>query len=473
MRVVLPKTTDEAMPAWRDLLRWPLLGPVLRWRWGRAGFQVGLLLVALLMVYDGFTGPREPHRNLATVLAWVHYRGLLLLALLSLGNVFCMACPFSLLRTVGRRLSVAGWRWPRPLRTKGVAVAFLFLIFFLYEWLDLWAWPWGTAWVILAYFAAAFVLEALFQESAFCKYVCPLGHFNYVHAALAGVQVQARNSEVCRTCPGKECVRGTERVPGCGTLLFVPQMRGNFDCTLCLDCARACPYDNVALAVRSPLAEVADPDAWPRRWDVAFLVFFLLAASLVNALGMTPPAYDVLDWLARWGLSHEGGRLLVLFAVLNLGAPLAVMALLVRWHRRFLPHRRANLALSRLAPALVPLSFGIWAAHYGYHFWSTAWVLVPVLQEFARSHGLNWGSPRWEPVFLLPPGWWYPLQVLLVLAGFGLTLWSLTRRAQKAFPHTDRQALLFPWVVLAMLVAWAAIALFALPMEMRGSPLGH
>ena len=34
--------------------------------------------------------------------------------------------------------------------------------------------------------------------------------------------------------------------------LFPPTLRTNLDCVFCLDCARACPYDNVALAVRPP-----------------------------------------------------------------------------------------------------------------------------------------------------------------------------------------------------------------------------
>lgn len=41
-----------------DLLHAPLLGRLLRWRWGRLVFQIPLLLVALLMVYDGLTGRR-------------------------------------------------------------------------------------------------------------------------------------------------------------------------------------------------------------------------------------------------------------------------------------------------------------------------------------------------------------------------------------------------------------------------------
>ena len=127
-----------------------------------------------------------------------------------------------------------------------VFVGFLFA----YEWLDLWASPALTAWVIIGYFVGAFVLEAAFAESPFCKYVCPLGTFNFATATLSPTQITVRDHDVCRTCVGKECVNGSPTVLGCGTELFPPTLRSNLDCILCLDCARACPYDNVALAIR-------------------------------------------------------------------------------------------------------------------------------------------------------------------------------------------------------------------------------
>jgi polyferredoxin len=165
-----------------------------------------------------------------------------------------------------------------------MAIATFVLLLLLYEWLDLWASPWLTAWLAVAYFAAAFLLEALFRESAFCKYVCPLGTFNFLGAAISPTQITVHDREVCRTCPGKECVNGSTVVAGCGTLLFPPQISGNMDCVFCLDCARACPYDNVALAPRSPLAELANPASWPLRWDLGLLALVFAFSALGQRL---------------------------------------------------------------------------------------------------------------------------------------------------------------------------------------------
>ncbi len=102
-----------------DLLRWPIVGRFLKWRHARLALQVPLLLLAGLMLFDGFLGPQLAPKNLATVGAWLQYRGLVVLALLVAGNLFCMACPFMLPRRLGRlirRRWLAGGRPGRQQR---------------------------------------------------------------------------------------------------------------------------------------------------------------------------------------------------------------------------------------------------------------------------------------------------------------------------------------------------------------------
>src|SRR5690606_10552642 len=130
----------------------------------------------------------------------VHYRGFIILALLLAGNLFCAGCPFILPRKLARWLGRPTRRWPKALRNKWLAVASLLAILFLYELYDLWSSPWLTAWMVVAYFAAAFVLEALFTRDSFCKYVCPLGTFNFLYSTASPLQITSRNLDRCRTC---------------------------------------------------------------------------------------------------------------------------------------------------------------------------------------------------------------------------------------------------------------------------------
>ena len=106
-RLLLPiigQPAPRAGPASFDLLLVPLLGRFLRWRHARVCLQLPLLLLAVLIVFDGFLGPPVAGMNLAGVLPWIHWRGLVVLGLLVCGNVFCMACPFMLPRAIARRV---------------------------------------------------------------------------------------------------------------------------------------------------------------------------------------------------------------------------------------------------------------------------------------------------------------------------------------------------------------------------------
>ena len=77
-----------------------------------------MAFLAVIVIFDGLVGPQLSPMNLAGILPWIHWRGMLILSLLVAGNVFCMACPFTLTRDLGRRLLPARLRWPRQLRSK-------------------------------------------------------------------------------------------------------------------------------------------------------------------------------------------------------------------------------------------------------------------------------------------------------------------------------------------------------------------
>ena len=457
-----------------DLLRTPVLGRLLKWRWGRLVFQLLLLAVAALVLYDGFTGPQLAPANSATVLAWIHYRGLVILGLLLVGNLFCSACPFTLPRTLARRFSLAGRRWPRRLRNKWVSLAGLLIFFWIYESLDLWASPWLTAWLVVAYFVGSFLLEALFAESPFCKYVCPLGAFNFVQSTMSPLQITARSPALCLDCQGKECVRGSARVPGCGTELYVPMIQSNMDCTLCLDCARACPYDNVALQLRPPLRE-ATSTRWPVRWDLSMLVFALTFMALANAFGMVPPIYAVQDWMAgSLGLTSPALQLLLIQGTLTLVLP-GLLLLGAAWASNRAAGGSSGATrqamAARYAPTFIPLGLGFWVAHYGFHLAIGGLTIIPVLQALLQDHGLALfgGRPAWGMGALLPAEVIFPLQVVAVMLGFCAALYSQARQALRHAPPRPALRQLLPWALLAFLLTLAALQLFNLPMEMRGT----
>jgi polyferredoxin len=262
------------------------------------------LFLAGLVIYDGFRGPQAGAMNLAGVLPWIHWRGLVVLALLAAGNVFCMGCPFTLPRTLARCWLPARWNWPRRLRNKWPAVLLLVLFFWAYEALALWDRPWWTACLTLGYFAAAFAIDGLFRGASFCKYLCPIGQFNFVQSLASPLEVKARDPAVCASCRTKDCIRGRGGIPGCELHLFLPRKAGNMDCTACLDCVHACPHDNVGLIAGLPTAELwhdlprSGVGRFGRRPDLAALVLVLVFGAFANAAGMVGPITEGQERLA-------------------------------------------------------------------------------------------------------------------------------------------------------------------------------
>ena len=127
------------------------------------------------------------------------------------GNVFCMACPFMVPRTLARRWLPRGRSWPRWLRNKWLAVVLLVGFLWAYEAFALWDSPWWTAWIVLAYFAAAFVIDGFFRGASFCKYVCPIGQFNFVQSLISPLRNQGARPDRLRIVPDQGLHPGQRR----------------------------------------------------------------------------------------------------------------------------------------------------------------------------------------------------------------------------------------------------------------------
>lgn len=486
-------STTSSPPAGLDLLRLPLLGRLLRWRHARLMLQLPLLLLAVVLVLHGLFGPELAPKNLATLLTWVHFRGLLVIAVLAAGNVFCLACPLLLPRELARRFFRPPFTWPRQLRNKWLAIALFAGILFCYEYFSLWGTPVGTVWLIVGYFLAALIVDALFRHASFCKWLCPIGQFNFLASTLSPFEVQVRDQTVCQGCKTKDCIRGTPspqattsgRIPlpviqrGCELALFLPRKVGNLDCTFCLDCVHACPHDNVAIAARVPGEELAvegtrsglgDPH---RRPDLAVLATLFLFGALVNAFGMVSPVYAFMSWLSQLtGITGRGGLLGILFGLGLVVEPVVLLGLAAWVTRRLTDERKSLLVvITRYAYSLVPLGVGVWAAHYAFHFLTGVLTVVPVTQNAVAELGVPLlGRPQWQ-LGGLPERYVYPIELGLLslgLLGSWLTAWRL---GQKAHP-TRPLAVFAPWAVLHLLLWVAALWLLSQPMEMRGTFLG-
>lgn len=484
-----------------DLLRVPLLGALLSRRSIRTALRVAMLMGAIAVVVDGFSGPEEAPMNLAGTLPWTHWRGATVLLLLVGGNFLCMACPFVLPRMAARRFARASARRESPraeraerapgsasralaaaaplLRSKWLAVGVLVAWLVVYEAFDLWASPWATALLVACYFGAAVLVDSLARSGAFCKWVCPLGQFHFVQSTLSPLTVAARDPGVCATCTTHDCLRGNSRADGCALDLFVPRKQGNLDCTFCLDCADACPHGNVGVLTSSIGGELRS-DAWrsslgrpSRRADLSAVAIVLSAGAIVNAAGMTAP---MLDLIARSAAALSMPRWVAASALVagSIGAIAALAALAAApgrgWSRRF----------AAVGLAMAPLGAAMWLVHFSFHLvtsWTTAW---PVSVRAVRDLGVGTMEPAWsDSCCTNPPEWLLPASLLALSLGLSLSIWTLARRcashagAASAVAAAESRVTRIAVRLLGslLLVALWAIAAWVLfqPMEMRGT----
>jgi polyferredoxin len=467
----------------RNLLDLPLLGAFLRWRYARPAMQTAMLLLAALVIFDGLLGPQVAYKNVATVGVWVHYRGFLFLALLALGNFFCMACPFTLPRGLARRLQARlglGRSWPTSLPHKAVAIALLVLFFWSYEAFNLWASPWLTAWVVLGYFGAAFATDLFFRGAAFCKHVCPVGQFNMIYSTISPAEIAVVDPDACVTCQTRECIAGGNGIPGCELHLFQPRKVGNLDCTFCLDCVHSCPRDNVGLLSRVPGQELVSNQRrsgighLSERFDIAFLIIVLTFGAFMQAFGMIPPVYDLELWLAGvLGIRTEPPVLAIIFFGGVVALPLMLVSG-VAWASRRAGRASESLrwTISRFAPSLVPLGAGMWAAHYAFHFLTGVLAVVPVTQSFVAD---SWGAPllghpRWDLAGIMTLNQILVVETIFLYAGLLGSLLVAWLIAAEQY-HTRARALRgwAPWAVLFLLMLGIGLWIMINPMEMRGT----
>ena len=130
---------------------------------------------------------------------------------------------------------------------------------------------------------------------------------------------------------------------------------------------------------------------------------------------------------------------------------------------------------TRYSFALLPLGFGMWCAHYGFHFLTSCDTAVPTAQRFLDD--LGWtalGEPHWVAACCRPVATWLPrLEVLFLDVGLLLSLYTGYRIALSQSARLPAALKAFaPWALLMVLLFAAGVWIMFQPMQMRGTMPG-
>jgi hypothetical protein len=151
-------------------------------------------------------------------------------------------------------------------------------------------------------------------------------------------------------------------------------------------------------------------------------------------------------------------------------AAIAIASKVSQWWARL--DESTVVTATRFAIALAPIGFGMWLAHYSFHFFTSWQSIIPVTQRFATVAG--WaalGEPLWDCACCSVAAAWIP-RVELLMLDFGLlaSLYTGFRIAElNATNSAQAVRSLAPWAVLMVMLFVAGVWIVFQPMEMRGT----
>jgi hypothetical protein len=194
---------------------------------------------------------------------------------------------------------------------------------------------------------------------------------------------------------------------------------------------------------------------------------------MLNAFGMVSPVYAVERWLGRMlHVTHETPVLGVIFTFFLIVEPALLLGLAAWLTRTWVGRagtgsRRAMLPLAvRYTYGLVPLGFGMWLAHYCFHFLTGLYTLIPVTQNAIAGLGRPWlGEPRWG-LTGLPANIVQVVEIGFLVLGLAGSLAVTYGLAEDDSPDKPLRAFL-PWAAVCLILWFASMWLMFQPMEMR------
>jgi hypothetical protein len=131
--------------------------------------------------------------------------------------------------------------------------------------------------------------------------------------------------------------------------------------------------------------------------------------------------------------------------------------------------KRAIVPLAlRYSYGLVPIGFGVWLAHYGFHFLTGLFTFIPVTQSaLARIDWPILGEPNWS-LTGLPRNLAQPVELGFLLLGLAGSL-LVTYHLAEGDVHERPYRAFTPWAAVCLILFASAVWLMLQPMEMRGT----
>jgi len=472
-----PASTTESLGSETGKLNLLRIRPVKRllsWRGFQFTLQLPNVLVYLLVILTGLYGTQVGSDNFATVITWIVWWSAIIFTFVFAGRLWCLICPFSAMAewlqrlalwTVKRETFGLNWRWPLRLRNLYLAT----VLFLVLTWVDhqfgLVGSPLYTAYFVLVILVSATVVALLFERRTFCRHVCPIGGLIGVYSLFASAEMRVVNRKVCREHKEKNCLLGRGNVGyGCPVREYPGTMDNNAFCTLCTECIKTCPKDNIAFNLRPFASDLVTLNEKRLGLDMAVLAVVLLGLPTFQTIVMIAPWEG---WMA--GLEQMTGLpsalvFTLVFLASTLAIPLGLFAGVTFFSRVIAGTQ--GLTFRRLfvnfAYAFVPIGLMMHLAHNVKHLFGESQIALPVLSD---PFGWGWdlfGTADLRLSSLFSVDQLTVLQYGLLVAGQGFAVYVAYRIGRRVFGGNGDGFLRGLVPVLLLTIVWSIFNLWVI-----------
>ncbi|MDP6924872.1 MAG: sigma 54-interacting transcriptional regulator [Candidatus Scalindua sp.] len=232
-------------------------------------------------------------KNVTLILCWQLSIPLLFVLFLFTARFGCGICP---IYSISKFLNKRNLRMPIPEFIKRhdawiMGIGFISILF-LEEYTHMSASISKTAFLIFTILFAAIIVDFIFEKSAWCRHLCPLGGMISLFSMSSLIEIRA-NRNVCNTiCTTHDCFKGSEKVDPCPMFLHLQFLSDNRYCKVCLNCIKNCTHLATRLNLRIPGAEISSLKQ-PSLPGAIFSIILsgLLIAEIFTTTNIVPANY--------------------------------------------------------------------------------------------------------------------------------------------------------------------------------------
>lgn len=456
LRIILKKFVTV------DILDHFNLRAFLKSRWYPLVFQIPTFIVFVLIAFYLFRGSPDYSENPGAILTWTFWWAILPFSFILIGRFWCAICPFAWISDIVQKYF--GRRSPPPVWLRKYSFWIVDIIFIFVTWFDrvygMTDHPALTGFIFLGLLAGVIICGFLYEKRVFCRYICFLGNVAGNYSMVAPMEIKPKNADVCKQCKEKSCFFGRDKQAGCPFYQVVQTKDGNRFCTLCANCVKACPHDNVALELR-PFGS----DFWKRvhvKFEESFFAKILVGVVIIQNIGMLTLWQSISDFVKNvTGIQSEALAFTITYFT-SISIPILLMFIASYFSAKVSKEKIVQ-NFARFGYAFIAVDLAGHLAHNLNHLLGEGKTIVASLFGLFSGdvkHIVNLAVLNPDTVKVLQ----YLILVIGVIGTFSISYFIAKRKAQ------TKKELIFtmlPHILLLTALMLLNFYIFSLPMDHR------